>query len=96
MLASRACRSSIMIGKALDGRIMRRVLDALATLHVSGGWRGGEVGEGGRGVGGQELWGMQGPVWHRIAKAWPCFAGAAMLTWIPFNTPLLTTMLLTS
>ena len=32
MLAMRACRSSVMIGTALDARRMRRVLDNLATL----------------------------------------------------------------
>ncbi|KAL6758950.1 hypothetical protein V8C86DRAFT_1402821 [Haematococcus lacustris] len=32
MLASRACRSSIMIGTALDRRAMRSVLDNLAGL----------------------------------------------------------------
>jgi hypothetical protein len=34
MLAMRACRSSIMIGKALNLRQMRRVLDNLATLQA--------------------------------------------------------------
>lgn len=33
MLASRACRSSIMIGTALDARQMRRVVDHLADLQ---------------------------------------------------------------
>lgn len=32
MLASRACRSSIMIGKALDRREMRLVLEHLSRL----------------------------------------------------------------
>jgi len=32
MLAMRACRSSIMIGKTLDGTTMRRILDNLADL----------------------------------------------------------------
>lgn len=34
MLAMRACRSSIMIGRALDRRRMRGVLDNLATLRA--------------------------------------------------------------
>ena len=34
MLAMRACRSSIMIGKALNVRQMRRVLDNLSTLQA--------------------------------------------------------------
>ena len=34
MLASRACRSSIMIGRALDGRTMRAVLAHLADLEA--------------------------------------------------------------
>ena len=33
MLASRACRSSIMIGKALTRRTMERILGHLATLQ---------------------------------------------------------------
>lgn len=33
MLASRACRSSIMIGTALDAKQMRRVVDHLADLQ---------------------------------------------------------------
>ena len=32
MLAMRACRSSIMIGKTLDRRSMRKTLDHLADL----------------------------------------------------------------
>lgn len=32
LLASRACRSSIMIGRALDGAAMRRVLEHLSGL----------------------------------------------------------------
>jgi len=32
MLAMRACRSSIMIGKTLDKATMRRILDNLAEL----------------------------------------------------------------
>jgi DNA mismatch repair protein PMS2 len=34
MLAMRACRSSIMIGKALDAKTMRRVLDNLSELQA--------------------------------------------------------------
>ena len=34
MLASRACRSSIMIGRALDGPIMARILGRLAELEA--------------------------------------------------------------
>jgi DNA mismatch repair protein PMS2 len=34
MLAMRACRSSIMIGKALDHRRMKKVLGNLATLKA--------------------------------------------------------------
>ncbi|ACO69396.1 DNA mismatch repair protein-MLH2/PMS1/Pms2 family, partial [Micromonas commoda] len=34
MLAMRACRSSIMIGKALDAKTMRRVLDNLSDLQA--------------------------------------------------------------
>ena len=33
MLASRACRSSIMIGRALDLRTMRLILEHLSQLH---------------------------------------------------------------
>jgi DNA mismatch repair protein PMS2 len=33
MLASRACRSSIMIGRALEPRAQRAILDHLAALH---------------------------------------------------------------
>lgn len=34
MLASRACRSSIMIGRALDAPMMRRILSRLAELEA--------------------------------------------------------------
>lgn len=34
MLASRACRSSIMIGRALDAPAMRRILSRLAQLDA--------------------------------------------------------------
>ena len=34
MLAMRACRSSIMIGKALDRPVMQRILEHLADLHA--------------------------------------------------------------
>jgi DNA mismatch repair protein PMS2 len=34
MLASRACRSSIMIGRALDAAMMRRILGRLAGLDA--------------------------------------------------------------
>ncbi|KIY99177.1 hypothetical protein MNEG_8784 [Monoraphidium neglectum] len=34
MLASRACRSSIMIGRALDPPLMRRILARLAELDA--------------------------------------------------------------
>jgi hypothetical protein len=34
MLASRACRSSIMIGRALDGPSMRRITARLANLDA--------------------------------------------------------------
>jgi DNA mismatch repair protein PMS2 len=34
MLAMRACRSSVMIGAALDRRKMRRALDNLASLDA--------------------------------------------------------------
>lgn len=34
VLASRACRGSIMIGTPLDGRRMRKILDNLAGLHA--------------------------------------------------------------
>ena len=33
MLASRACRSSIMIGKDLDVRLMQKILTNLASLQ---------------------------------------------------------------
>ena len=34
MLASRACRSSIMIGRALDAPVMKRILARLAELEA--------------------------------------------------------------
>ena len=34
MLAMRACRSSVMIGKALDKAAMQRILSHLADLHA--------------------------------------------------------------
>jgi hypothetical protein len=34
MLASRACRSSIMIGRALDAPVQRRILSRLADLDA--------------------------------------------------------------
>ena len=34
MLAMRACRSSIMIGKALDRPLMQRILEHLADLQA--------------------------------------------------------------